>query len=56
MEAANAAAHRDDWTDIRTRVDAVASSLAALRREVAAAHGATAPERGSTAPKEAPAP
>lgn len=56
MEAANAAAHREDWTDIRTRVDAVAASLAALRREVAAARGATVSETGSTVPKEAPAP
>ena len=56
MEAANAAAHRDDWTDIRTRIDAVAAPLAALRREVAAARGATAAETTASGPKEAPAP
>ncbi|RDC69023.1 response regulator [Rhodovulum sp. 12E13] len=56
MEAANAAAHRDDWTDIRTRVDAVAAPLAALRREVAAARGASAAKTASSAPKGAPAP
>ncbi|MEE4120020.1 MAG: response regulator [Paracoccaceae bacterium] len=56
MEAANAAAHRDDWTGIRTRIDAVAAPLAALRREVAAARGATAAETAASAPKEAPAP
>lgn len=56
MEAANAAAHRDDWTDIRTRIDAVAAPLAALRREVAAARGTTAAETTASGPKEAPAP